>query len=88
MLSDHQNYNIMTTKTTLDLLQELGRMNFHAKGEVEDLIDAETDCTSSRQIKGSFVPHASCLVTKKLPPAGYNNMKSRCKDCKVAVHQS
>ena len=31
---------------------------------------------------------SSCLVTKKLPPAGYANLKARCKDCKVSVHQS
>ena len=119
-------------------------MNFHAKGEVEDLIDAETDCTHmvSSKLMLSALQHldnraqvderdfqydpntgdvqkscpkcgfylcdflihlmevtnffpatkrffcSSCLVTKKLPPAGYKNMKSRCKDCKVAVHQS
>ena len=31
---------------------------------------------------------SSCLVTKKLPPAGYGNLKARCKDCKLPVHQS
>jgi hypothetical protein len=31
---------------------------------------------------------SSCLVTKKLPPEGYNILKARCMDCKVAVYQS
>ena len=31
---------------------------------------------------------SSCLVTKKLPPAGYAYLKARCKDCKVSVQQS
>ena len=134
----------MTTKTTLDLLQELGRMKFDAKGEVEDLIDAETDCTHMVSSKlmlpsqqhldnwaqvderdyqydpNTVVVQRSCPkcgydlhdfnihlmevtnffpatkrflcssfpVTKKLPPAGYANLKARCKDCKVSVHQS
>ena len=36
------NSSNMVTKTTSDLLQELGRMNFFGKGEVMALIDAET----------------------------------------------
>ena len=31
---------------------------------------------------------SSYLVTKKLPPKGYNNLRARCMDCKVAVYQS
>ena len=45
MLQDRQNYKTMTTKTKIDLLQELGSMNFFGKGQVTDLIDTEADCT-------------------------------------------
>ena len=44
--------------------------------------------------KTEFVPAAkrffcsSCLVTKKLPPAGYGKVTAGCKDCKQLVTES
>jgi hypothetical protein len=32
--------------------------------------------------------YSSCLVTKKLPPVGYGNLKAACKDRKQPVHES